>query len=105
MGKGRWDADALAEELQCSRRTVFRLLQTLSLAGVPWYFDEKLRAYKVRAGYKFPMFDEYPQKEVPAPLLPDELDALAENLIRDGESFARSLDEFLNALKSATGRN
>jgi predicted DNA-binding transcriptional regulator YafY len=50
MGKGRWDAIGLAEELECSRRTVYRLLQTLSMAGVPWYFDESCRAYRVRPG-------------------------------------------------------
>lgn len=54
MGKGRWDAGTLAEELECSRRTVYRLLQTLSLAGVPWYFDETARAYRVRPGFRFP---------------------------------------------------
>lgn len=104
MGRGRWDADALAEELECSRRTVFRLLQTLSMAGVPWYFDEKLRAYKVRAGYKFPMLEEHLSKEKPPQCLPEDLDVLADNLIRNGEAFADSLQQFLQALKQATGR-
>jgi len=54
MGRGRWDADTLAEELCCSRRTIFRLFQTLSYAGVPWYFDEAKKAYRVRPGFKFP---------------------------------------------------
>lgn len=102
MGRGRWDADALAEELECSRRTVFRLLQTLSLAGVPWYFDEKLRAYKVRTGYKFPMLEEHRSQEPTPQCIPESMDVLAENLIRDGEVFANSLQEFLQALRSAT---
>jgi predicted DNA-binding transcriptional regulator YafY len=51
-GPGRWDADALAKELECSRRTIHRLLQTLSLAGVPWYFDESAKAYRIRAGFR-----------------------------------------------------
>ena len=55
-GSGRWDAEALAKELECSRRTVHRLLQTLSMAGVPWYFDETTKAYKVRPGFRFPLF-------------------------------------------------
>lgn len=59
-GKGRWDANALAEELECSRRTVHRLLQTLSIAGVPWYFDEATKAYRVRPGYKFPAVEDAP---------------------------------------------
>jgi predicted DNA-binding transcriptional regulator YafY len=57
-GSGRWDAEALAKELECSRRTVHRLLQTLSLAGVPWYFDETTRAYRIRAGFRFPLFSK-----------------------------------------------
>jgi predicted DNA-binding transcriptional regulator YafY len=104
MGRGRWDADGLAEELECSRRTVFRLLQTLSLAGVPWYFDEQRRAYKVRAGYRFPMLEEDPAKEEQDRCLPDELDVLAGNLNHDGEAFAKSLQQFLDALKLATRR-
>lgn len=52
-GSGRWDAEALAKELECSRRTVHRLLQTLSLAGVPWYFDDNTKAYRVRSGFRF----------------------------------------------------
>src|SRR5437762_999286 len=57
MGPGRWDAEALARELECSRRTVHRLLQTLSMAGVPWHYDEAHQAYRVRRGFKFPGLD------------------------------------------------
>lgn len=53
-GPGRWDASSLATELECSERTIHRLLQTLSMAGVPWYFDEKLKCYRVRKGFKMP---------------------------------------------------
>ena len=53
-GPGRWDASSLAAELECSERTIHRLLQTLSMAGVPWYFDEKLKCYRVRKGFKMP---------------------------------------------------
>lgn len=102
-GRGRWDAKALAEELECSQRTVHRMLQTLSMAGVPWHFDEKVRAYRVREGFRFPLAEqvivggkntEEPSSES------DALHSTATDLIEQGEAFARSLDRFLNVLKS-----
>jgi predicted DNA-binding transcriptional regulator YafY len=54
MGHGRWDAEAIAHELECSVRTVFRDIQVLVLADVPVYFDEEHQSYKVRPGYRFP---------------------------------------------------
>ncbi|MCA9234562.1 MAG: helix-turn-helix domain-containing protein, partial [Planctomycetales bacterium] len=35
QSRGRWNAQALAEELECSQRTVYRDLQVLEFAGVP----------------------------------------------------------------------
>lgn len=101
-GRGRWDAAALAEELECSKRTVHRFLQTLSMAGVPWYFDEKIRAYKVRPGYKFPMLEVKAPQEETEQKSSEEMNATAKKLLHDGEAFAESLNEFLDALKSAT---
>jgi len=99
MGKGRWDANALADELDCSRRTVHRLLQTLTIAGVPWYFDKTIRAYKVRPGYKFPLLEEQLLTESKKQCLPKEVDLLAEKVIKDGEVFAESLEQFLTILR------
>jgi hypothetical protein len=53
MGPGRWDAEGLARELECSPWTIHRILQTLSMSGVPWHYDEAKRAYRVRPGYRF----------------------------------------------------
>lgn len=99
MGKGRWDAATLAEELECSRRTVYRLLQTLSMAGVPWYFDESARAYRVRSGFRFPITDDATQRKAPS-LGEEKLAPLVCQLIADGEAFMESLGQFLKLLKS-----
>lgn len=104
-GKGRWNATALAEELECSTRTIHRLLQTLSIAGVPWFFDDKIKAYKIRPGYKFPLLEDQSTVNENTNSLPNEFDELADQLIKDAESFARSLQEFLKAMKKATDKN
>lgn len=98
MSKGRWDADGLAAELECSRRTVYRILQTLSMAGVPWYFDDSCRAYRVRPGFKFPMIEQSPKAVHPATHL-GELEPLIEKLISDGDAFLETLQQFLDTLR------
>jgi len=103
-GKGRWNATALAEELECSTRTIHRLLQTLSMAGVPWYFDEKIKAYKIRPGYKFPLLEDPTQASENNDNMSEELDELADRLIADAEIFAASLQNFLQVMKKVTGR-
>ena len=60
MGKGQRDANTLAALLERPRRTVYRLLQTLALAGVPWYLDESCRSYRVRPAFRFPALDTKP---------------------------------------------
>lgn len=100
MGKGLWDADNLAEELECSRRTIFRLLQTLSMAGVPWYFDESCRCYRVRSGFKFPGIDQLTDQEKAMEHIPSQLEPIAKKLIHDGEVFANTLQQFLDSLRN-----
>ena len=100
MGKGGWDANTLAAELECSKRTVYRLLQTLSMAGVPWYFDEACRSYRVRPGYKFPFVEQAVKSPMPIPETLRELEPLVEKLLSDGKAFACSLQLLLDSLQN-----
>lgn len=54
QSRGRWNAKAIAEELECSERTVYRDLEVLEFSGVPWYFDEAAQCYQVRPDFRFP---------------------------------------------------
>jgi len=64
-------------------------LQTLSLAGVPWYFDNTRKAYRVRPGFKFPGLEQAP---TPSPDTSD-LKSIITQLIAEGETFLCSLRE------------
>lgn len=44
----------MAQEIGCSERTVYRDLEVLSFAGVPWFFDELEKCIRVRADFRFP---------------------------------------------------
>ena len=41
QGRGRWDTKAIAQEIECSERTVYRDLAVLELAGVPWTYEKE----------------------------------------------------------------
>ncbi|WP_197171924.1 helix-turn-helix transcriptional regulator [Novipirellula aureliae] len=55
LGRGRWDYDSLAVQLECSTRTIRRRLDALELAGVPWFYDSDARCIRVLPGVKFPV--------------------------------------------------
>jgi predicted DNA-binding transcriptional regulator YafY len=55
QGRARYGVKALACEFECSERTIFRDLDVLELAGVPWFYDVTEQSYRVRPGYNFPV--------------------------------------------------
>jgi predicted DNA-binding transcriptional regulator YafY len=57
QGRGRYDIKDLAHELECSERTIFRDLNVLELAGVPWFYDETEGCYHVRPDFRFPVIN------------------------------------------------
>lgn len=53
QSRGLWTVQALAAELECSDRTVYRLLNVLQYAGVPFYQENHF--VRVRSDYRFPV--------------------------------------------------
>lgn len=109
MGPGRWDADALARELEVSPRTIHRIMQTLSMANVPWYFCKDDGCYRVRPGYRFPIVDE-PDEVIPVTnpaALKGAVDTLLKELTRTVESLKRLNQMLARHLgeQSAEGRH
>jgi predicted DNA-binding transcriptional regulator YafY len=54
QGRARYGPKEIAAELEVSERTVFRDLNVLELAGVPWSYNKENQHYWVRPGYNFP---------------------------------------------------
>lgn len=100
MGRGRWDANSLARELEVSPRTVHRIMQTLSMSGIPWYYCKETECYRVRTGFKFPgLGTALPKADTPS--VPDLEAVLAKSgrLLVDGQKFLDSLREFREILE------
>ena len=57
QGHGRWNARALAQELECKEQTIYRFLRVLEYAGVPFYFDYADGCYRVRHHVRFPVLN------------------------------------------------
>ena len=54
QGRARYGPKELAAELEVSGRTIFRDMNVLELAGVPWSYNKENQHYWVRPGYNFP---------------------------------------------------
>jgi predicted DNA-binding transcriptional regulator YafY len=54
LSRGRWTRQDIADEQECSERTVYRDLQVLELAGIPVEHDPDNRFYRVRQDFRFP---------------------------------------------------
>jgi len=57
QGNARWDAEGLASEFECSKRTIERYIETLELSGVPIYYDKTDRCYRLRFDFQFPVLN------------------------------------------------
>lgn len=55
QSRGRWSLKTIAEELECSERTIRRDLEVLEFAGVPWFKDAADQTIHVRPDYRFPV--------------------------------------------------
>jgi predicted DNA-binding transcriptional regulator YafY len=116
QGTGPWTAETIAKELECSERTVYRDLQTLAAAGVPWYFDDYSQSYRIRDGYKGP-FSHFPprpkadvrdqQDTLPSPEDAGSIVSLAKEsarrLLTEAESVIQALDRLTKAMEDMSG--
>jgi hypothetical protein len=76
------------------------MLQCLEMAGVPWHYDNKLQAYRVPKGFKFPGLDQ-PKELLPKPKnSPDlrQVKATAKQLIANSERYLKLLKDFCATL-------
>ncbi len=115
-GPGQWNAPAIAKKLDCSERTVFRDLQTLKAAGVPWRFDEYSQSYRIQEGYrghllKITLPDEPTSNSVPQPGPSDDdprsiamlAREAAQRLLAEAESVIQALDRLTKAMEDMAG--
>lgn len=54
QGSDGWTAERLAGEFEVAERTIFRDLKALEGAGVPYYFDEERRCYRINQSFFMP---------------------------------------------------
>ncbi|MCA9235861.1 MAG: HTH domain-containing protein [Planctomycetales bacterium] len=103
MGPGRWDAEALAQECECSTRTIQRHLQVLAMAGVPFRYDPELRSNRVPSSYRFPGLS-HSRSASPAEIDLKRVQAAGSELLRDGRLFMNSLEAFCRSIDEQADR-
>ena len=54
QSRGRWTTKAIADEIDCSERTVYRDLDVLKFAGIPYYREGEQQFVRVRPDFRFP---------------------------------------------------
>lgn len=57
-----WDARRLAQECEVNERTIYRDLEELEGVGVPYYFDEQSRGYRIRKDFFLPPVQLTPEE-------------------------------------------
>jgi predicted DNA-binding transcriptional regulator YafY len=116
QGPGSWNAQTIAKKLECSERTIYRDLQTLAAAGVPWYFDDYSQSYRIREGYRGHLLNIPPQVE-PEPRTashtrsgeddPRSIAMLAreaaQRLLIEAEGVIKALDRLSEAIENIAG--
>jgi len=109
---GPWTAQRLASELECSERTIYRDLQTLAAAGVPWYFDDLSQGYRIRDGYRGPLTQPLPKPGTANEGLQSMDDArsiaslakeAAQRLLDEAEGVVQALDRLSKAIDDLSG--
>jgi len=98
MGPGRWDAESLAHELEISPRTIHLIMQTLSMAGIPWFYCKETECYRVRPGYKFPGLDTAQDNLGTFESVNPQVLATARKILDEGENFLTSIRHLCDLL-------
>ena len=91
LGHGGWGPDDLAKEIECSVRTVYRDITTLSMAGIPIRFDKDCQAYRVPDGFRFPGVHRNKVDGRAFAAVPEVVKCQLEKLQSDIESLQKSL--------------
>jgi predicted DNA-binding transcriptional regulator YafY len=62
LGRGKWTARTLGDELERSEKTIRRRLEVLSMAGVAHYYDSHEKCLRLRPGVRFPVLNLTPDE-------------------------------------------